>query len=127
MMRSTICAACKISHMSWYWNVSKRVQTQNDHKIVADTASYCNRTRITGWLLYRAQVRDHRKQEHSYYTAAKKFTLSPVKVMTLTDQEAHQRIERYCTRTQVSPQSGLYTAGTTRETAYSARRQDGTN
>ena len=54
-----------------------------------------DRARITHWLLQQAQADDHTKQEHGYYTASKKFTLSPVTVLTFTDQETHQKFEKY--------------------------------
>ena len=58
-------------------------------------AYYSDRVRITDWLLYKAQVQDSAKQEHGFYTAAKKFTLSPVTILTFSDLEAHQRFEKF--------------------------------
>eukprot|EP00438_Fugacium_kawagutii_P017625 Skav201067 [mRNA] locus=scaffold2848:277813:278484:- [translate_table: standard] len=59
------------------------------------SAGYSDRVRVTEWLLYKAQVQDNTKQEHGYYSANKKFTLSPVTILTFTDPEAHQRFERF--------------------------------
>eukprot|EP00438_Fugacium_kawagutii_P002385 Skav201014 [mRNA] locus=scaffold991:374645:375745:- [translate_table: standard] len=59
------------------------------------TASYYDRVRVTDWLLQQAQVQEHTKQEHGYYTASKRFTLSPVTVLSFADQDAQQRFEKY--------------------------------
>ena len=59
------------------------------------TASFYDRVRVTDWLLQQAQVQDHTKQEHGYYTASRKFTLSPVTVLSFTDQDTQQRFEKY--------------------------------
>lgn len=59
------------------------------------TASYYDRVRVTDWLLQQAQVQDHTKQEHGYYTASRKFTLSPVTVLSFTDQDAQHSFEKY--------------------------------
>lgn len=59
------------------------------------TASFYDRVRVTDWLLQQAQVQDHTKQEHGYYTASRKFTLSPVTVLSFTDQDTQQQFEKY--------------------------------
>jgi len=41
-------------------------------------ATYWDRVRVTDWLLHRAQVEQQTKQEHGYYTASRRSTLSPV-------------------------------------------------
>ena len=62
--------------------VLEREQRENKHKIIIkswpQSAGYSDRVRVTDWLLYKAQVQDNAKQEHGYYTANKKYTLSPV-------------------------------------------------
>ena len=79
--------------------VLEREQKENKHKMIIKSwptsAGYSDRVRVTDWLLYKAQVQDNAKQEHGYYSANKKFTLSPVTILTFTDPEAHQRFERF--------------------------------
>eukprot|EP00438_Fugacium_kawagutii_P003735 Skav234639 [mRNA] locus=scaffold1609:160726:161991:+ [translate_table: standard] len=79
--------------------VLEREQRENKHKMIIkswpQSAGYSDRVRVTDWLLYKAQVQDNTKQEHGYYSANKKFTLSPVTILTFTDPEAHQRFERF--------------------------------
>ena len=79
--------------------VLEREQKDSRQKMIIkswpQTAGYADRVRITDWLLYKAQVQNNVKQEHGYYTAAKKYTLSPVTILTFTDPEAHQRFEKF--------------------------------
>ena len=58
-------------------------------------ASYYDRVRITDWLLHRAGVTSFTKQEHGYYSTGRKFTLSPVTILTFDDEESHHMFEKY--------------------------------
>ena len=58
-------------------------------------ATYWDRVRVTDWLLQRAQVEHRTKQEHGYYTASRRFTLSPVTVPTFQDANTQQTFEKF--------------------------------
>ena len=50
---------------------------------------------MTDWLLQKAQVEQQTQQEHGYYSAARRFTLSPVTILTFQDANAQQTFEKY--------------------------------
>lgn len=58
-------------------------------------ANYWDRVRVTDWLLQKAQVEQQTQQEHGYYSAARRFTLSPVTILTFQDANAQQTFEKY--------------------------------
>ena len=109
--------------------VLEREQKENKHKMILkswpQSAEYSDRVRVTDWLLYKAQVQDSAKQEQGYYSAKKKFTLSPVTILILTDTETHQRFES--SHTQASLQNGHCSIGMHKATRYNTGKEDGTN
>eukprot|EP00438_Fugacium_kawagutii_P030925 Skav202927 [mRNA] locus=scaffold1565:320662:321756:- [translate_table: standard] len=79
--------------------VVDRESKENSLKMVIKSwpqeATYADRVRITDWLLQKAQVENQTRQEHGYYTAGRRFTLSPVTVLTFKGQDAQQSFERF--------------------------------
>ena len=88
-------------------------------------ASYYDRVRITDWLLQQAGVANNAKQEHGYYGAGRKFTLSPVTILTFYDEESHHRFEKYTCGN--FSQSGRCTIGMRKVTMYNIGKEDGAN
>ena len=58
-------------------------------------ATYMDRVRVTDWLLQRANLEHQTQQEHGYYTAARRFTPSPVTILKFQDYDAQQAFEKY--------------------------------
>jgi hypothetical protein len=58
-------------------------------------ATYSDRVRVTNWLLQKANVHETTQQEHGYYTAGRRYQLSPVTILTFHDQDAHHTFEKY--------------------------------
>ncbi|CAK9068070.1 Protein NLRC3, partial [Durusdinium trenchii] len=54
-----------------------------------------DRVRVTDWLLQRANLEHQTQQEHGYYTAARRFTLSPVTILKFQDYDAQQAFEKF--------------------------------
>ena len=79
--------------------VLEREQKENMLKMVIKSwpkeATYEDRVRVTDWLLWKASVQGVTKQEHGYYTAGKKFSMSPVSILTFQSPDDHNTFEKY--------------------------------
>eukprot|EP00438_Fugacium_kawagutii_P028913 Skav225417 [mRNA] locus=scaffold2656:808561:809661:- [translate_table: standard] len=58
-------------------------------------ATFSDRVRVTNWLLQKANVQETTLQEHGYYTAGRRYQLSPVTILTFHDPDAHHTFEKY--------------------------------
>lgn len=70
-------------------------------------ATYNDRIRITNWLLYKANVYETTQQEHGYYTAGRRFQMSPVTVLTFANPDARHKFEKFA-YTSFSAKKPLY-------------------
>ena len=91
--------------------VIDREATENNRRMVIKSwpkeATYEDRVRITNWLLYKAYAHEEAQQEHGYYTAGRRFQLSPVTILTFTTPAAHHNFAKFA-YTSFSAKKPLY-------------------
>lgn len=88
-----------------------REAKENNHKMVIKSwpkeATYEDRVRITNWLLYKANAYEEAQQEHGFYSAGRRYHLSPVTILTFTNPTAHHNFEKFA-YTSFSAKKPLY-------------------